>query len=255
MSTSSHWPWPRWIAHRGAGKLAPENTLAAFRAGAAHGYKAFECDVKLSADGVLFLLHDDTLDRTTNGHGLAAAKTWSDLSQLDAGAWHSAPFTGEPLGCFASIARFCISNELALNIEIKPTPGEEARTGHAVAAEARRLWNGASIAPLISSFKVEALAAAQHTAPEMPRALLLDTPLQDGLEIATQLQCIAVVMHQPLVSTNEVRACQDKNLRLLAYTVNETSRANELLSWGVAGLITDAVDLLPTDRSSLHQRF
>ena len=59
------WPYPLWIAHRGAGKLAPENTLAAFRLGARHGYRAFECDVKLSADGVPFLLHDDTLERTS----------------------------------------------------------------------------------------------------------------------------------------------------------------------------------------------
>ena len=64
LDTQVAWPYPRWIAHRGAGKLAPENTLAAFRLGAAHGYRAFECDVKLSADGVPFLLHDATLDRT-----------------------------------------------------------------------------------------------------------------------------------------------------------------------------------------------
>ena len=68
------WPYPLWIAHRGAGKLAPENTLAAFRVGAAHGYRVFECDVKLSADGVPFLLHDATLERTTTGarHGRRA---------------------------------------------------------------------------------------------------------------------------------------------------------------------------------------
>ena len=58
------WPLPLWIAHRGAGRLAPENTLAAFRTGAAHGFRAFECDVKLSADGVPFLLHDATLERS-----------------------------------------------------------------------------------------------------------------------------------------------------------------------------------------------
>ncbi|MCX8517175.1 MAG: glycerophosphodiester phosphodiesterase family protein, partial [Rhodoferax sp.] len=60
------WPYPRWIAHRGAGKLAPENTLAAFRLGASHGYRMFECDAKLSADGVPFLMHDAELQRTTN---------------------------------------------------------------------------------------------------------------------------------------------------------------------------------------------
>lgn len=79
------WPYPLWIAHRGAGRLAPENTLAAFRVGAAHGYRAFECDVKLSADGIPFLLHDATLQRTTSGHGNAALLSWAELARLDAG--------------------------------------------------------------------------------------------------------------------------------------------------------------------------
>ncbi len=81
------WPYPLWIAHRGAGALAPENTLAAFRVGAAHGYRAFECDVKLSADGVAFLLHDATLQRTTPDRGECASRTWAELSRLDAGGW------------------------------------------------------------------------------------------------------------------------------------------------------------------------
>jgi len=84
------WPYPKWIAHRGAGKLAPENTLAAFRLGATHGYRMFECDAKLSSDGVVFLLHDEHLERTTNGTGVAGSHGWSHLSQLDAGSWHSA---------------------------------------------------------------------------------------------------------------------------------------------------------------------
>ncbi|MDO8250569.1 MAG: glycerophosphodiester phosphodiesterase family protein, partial [Rhodoferax sp.] len=96
--THDNWPYPRWVAHRGAGKLAPENTLAAFRLGASHGYRMFECDVKLSADGVPFLLHDTTLQRTTNavahlGTGRTSAVAgdhpWNTLSQLDAGSWHS----------------------------------------------------------------------------------------------------------------------------------------------------------------------
>jgi glycerophosphoryl diester phosphodiesterase len=73
------WPYPYWIAHRGAGRLAPENTLAAFRIGAGHGYRAFECDVKLSADGVPFLLHDARLDRTTPERGVAGERTWAEL--------------------------------------------------------------------------------------------------------------------------------------------------------------------------------
>ena len=76
LSPDTPWPYPRWIAHRGAGQLAPENTLAAFRLGAAHGYRMFECDAKLSADGVVFLLHDATLERTTNGQGTGGDLPW-----------------------------------------------------------------------------------------------------------------------------------------------------------------------------------
>ena len=116
------WPFPLWIAHRGAGKLAPENTLAAFRLGASHGHTAFECDVKLSADGVLFLLHDDTLDRTTSGRGAAGPRPWAELSRLDAGSWHSAAYAGEPIASFEAIAAYCTANAHRVDLEISRAP-------------------------------------------------------------------------------------------------------------------------------------
>lgn len=140
MTAMAPWPLPLWIAHRGAGKLAPENTLAAFRVGASHGYRAFECDVKLSRDGVPFLLHDSTLDRTTPLRGVAGEHPWVELSRIDAGGWHSRAFAGEPLPSLDSIARYVQRNGFALNIEIKPTPGHEERTGEVVAREAATLW-------------------------------------------------------------------------------------------------------------------
>src|SRR5690349_20754028 len=103
------WPYPRWIAHRGAGRLAPENTMAAFRLGASHGYRMFECDAKLSADGVVFLMHDATLERTTNGSGVGGARPWGELVQLDAGSWHSPGFAGEPLPTLENVARWCLA--------------------------------------------------------------------------------------------------------------------------------------------------
>src|SRR6202051_2859373 len=135
-------PYPLYIAHRGAGKLAPENTLAAMRAGYALGYRMVEFDVKLSGDGVPFLLHDDTLDRTTSGHGRADALTWAELSKLDAGGWHSPAFAGEPLPMLEQVARWAIANDVACNIEIKPVPGCERATGAAVALDALALWRG-----------------------------------------------------------------------------------------------------------------
>ena len=139
------WPYPRWIAHRGAGTLAPENTLAAFRKGAEYGYRMFECDVKLSADGIPFLMHDATLERTTNGHGTGGDLPWAALSQLDAGNWHSRRYAGEPLPTLQNLARFCLANAYLLNIEIKPTPGTERQTGPVVAQQAAA-WRGAWVA-------------------------------------------------------------------------------------------------------------
>ena len=146
------WPYARLVAHRGAGKLAPENTLTAMRVGHAHGYRMVEFDVKLSADNLSFLLHDATLERTTSGRGRADALPWRELSRLDAGGWHSAKYAGEPLPTFASIARWARAHGVACNVEIKPMPGRERETGAAVALDAAALWREAEVPPLLSSF-------------------------------------------------------------------------------------------------------
>ena len=236
------WPYPRWIAHRGAGLLAPENTLAAFRLGARHGYRMFECDAKLSADGQVFLLHDATLERTTNGTGLAGELAWHALAQLDAGRWHSSEYAGEPLPRLEDVARFCQAQGYLLNIEIKPTPGKECHTGEVIAREAARLWSGHITPPLLTSFSMEALAAARMAAPELPRGLLLDTWWDGWFEQAQALGCAAVVCNWALCNATAVAQVHNAGMRCLSYTVNEASRAQVLVNMGVDGIITDRVD-------------
>lgn len=242
MPTTRPWPYPLWIAHRGAGKLAPENTLAAFRVGASHGYRAFECDVKLSADGVGFLLHDDTLDRTSTGQGVAGDQPWEALAVLDAGGWHSRAYVGEPLPRFEAIARYCQRNGHALNVEIKPSPGTDAHTGDQVAREAAHLWAGQALPPLLSSFSVEALDGAQAAAPDVPRALLLDALWAGWFETAQRLGCVAVVTDHKLMDAAVIQLLHGAGLRALVYTVNEPAEAQRLLALGIDGIITDAVD-------------
>ncbi|UST53866.1 glycerophosphodiester phosphodiesterase [Comamonadaceae bacterium OTU4NAUVB1] len=237
------WPYPRWIAHRGAGRLAPENTLAAFRLGAAHGYRMFECDVKLSADGVPFLLHDATLERTTDGRGTAGDLDWARLSRLDAGGWHSRAHAGEPLARLENVARFCLRNGHHLNIEIKPTPGTERRTGEVVAQEAARLWAGQPVPPLLTSFQPLALEGARHGAEHLPRGLLLDALPEGWLEEALRLDCVAVVCNQALWSEATVARARDAGLRTLSYTVNDDWAAQRLIALGTDGVITDRIDL------------
>jgi len=236
------WPLPFWIAHRGAGKLAPENTLAAFRVGASHGYRAFECDVKLSADGVPFLLHDTTLQRTTRERGIAAEREWRELSRLDAGAWHSRAFAGEPLTSFEAIAAYCLRNGFALNVEIKPTPGAEVLTGSVVAHEAARLWGGAAVPLLLSSFSVEALAAAQAAEPHLSRALLIDTLRTGWLDDALALGCATIVANCGVLDATVIGRIHDAGLRALTYTVNDPATAHSLMDCGIDGIITDAID-------------
>jgi glycerophosphoryl diester phosphodiesterase len=237
------WPYPRWIAHRGAGKLAPENTMAAFRLGAAHGYRMFECDAKLSADGVVFLLHDATLQRTTNGQGVAGEHPWADLAQLDAGGWHSRAHAGEALPTLANLARLCLANDHFLNIEIKPTPGTERRTGEAVAREAARLWEGRAVPPLLTSFQPEALQGARQAAPALPRGLLLDSLHEGWLGAAQALECVAIVCNYALWNDALVQRVHAAGMRALSYTVNDDWAARWLLALGTDGIITDRVDL------------
>lgn len=251
MLQARPWPYPRWIAHRGAGKLAPENTLAAFRLGASHGYRMFECDVKLSSDGVPFLLHDDSLTRTTNATEKLGADSnmiggdhpWGTLAQLDAGSWHSRSYAGEPLPTFEAIARYCLRNAYFLNIEIKPTPGLERQTGDVVARHAARLWQNASVPPLLTSFQVPALEAAMAAQPDLPRGLLLDALWPGWLETAQNLGCVAIICDHVLWDQASMTQAHSAGFKTLSYTVNDEATAQRLLDLGLDGIITDRVDL------------
>jgi glycerophosphoryl diester phosphodiesterase len=238
------WPYPALCAHRGAGKLAPENTLAALRVGHAHGYRMAEFDVKLSADGVAFLLHDATLERTTNGHGRADACTWRELSQLDAGGWHSPAYAGETVPTLASVARFCVAHGMAVNVEIKPMPGRERETGAAIALDAAASWAAAPVKPLLSSFSAVALEAALDAVPELPRALLFDRVDASIVSRALAIGCIALDVKHTLIDADLVDRARASNLRVLAWTVNEPAHVDALRALGVDTMITDAIDVI-----------
>ena len=239
---TTDWPYPRWIAHRGAGKLAPENTLAAFKLGASHGYRMFECDVKLSSDGVPFLLHDETLDRTTNGHGVAGQLDWQTLQKLDAGSWHSPEYAGEPLPSLDTIANYCIANGLDLNIEIKPTPGTEKITGKVVAEHVARLWHNESCKPLLTSFQPDALQGALDSAPDIPRGALLNKLWSVWLETSLMLGCQAVIFDYPLWDARTMLQAKSAGFKTLSFTVNDEAEVQRLLALGIDGFITDRVD-------------
>ena len=258
MTALAPWPYPRWIAHRGAGKLAPENTLSAFRLGASHGWRMFECDAKLSRDGVLFLLHDTELERTTNGQGTAGEKTLGELARLDAGSWHSRAYAGESLPTLEAVSRWCLANHLFLNVEIKPTPGQERETGRAVGELMERIWPADAVAPLLTSFQPTALEGARDTAPRLPRGLLVDK-LADptgraDLYTAQALGCCAMVLNHALWTSDLVALVHGAGLRCSSYTVNDEWEALRLIALGTDSIITDRVDLFsPAQQGAVLQ--
>ncbi len=241
--TDNAWPYPTIVAHRGGGKLAPENTLAGIDTGAELGHKMIEFDVKLSSDGEIFLLHDDTLDRTSNGWGIAGQLPWEKLLQLDAGSWFSSDFSGERLPLLSQVAQRCMAYSMSANIEIKPTTGLEAETGRVVALAARDLWKNQP-APLLSSFSFTALEAAMQAVPELPRGLLLHEWHEDWQPLTQQLGCVSVHFNHKVLTQQRVSQLQAAGLRILVYTVNNPQRARELLGWGVDAICTDRIDLI-----------
>ena len=196
-------------------------------------------------------MHDDTLTRTTQSRerldagqsAVCGDHPWGELSQLDAGSWHSRAYAGEPLPTLDNIARFCLRNGLSLNIEIKPTPGLESKTGEVVANEAARLWRGVDVPPLLTSFKPEALQAAQAAQPQLPRGLLLDTLWTGWLETALRLECVAIVCNHTLWDAASVAQAKNAGFRTLSYTVNDAAATQRLIDLGTDGIITDRVDL------------
>ena len=240
------WGHPRLIVHRCGGALAPENTLAGLRKAAELGCRAVEFDVMLSADGTPVLIHDETLERTTNGHGRVDETSDAELARLDAGSRHGAQFAGEPVPSFGDAAELCQALGLWANVEIKPSSGHEAATGRRVALEARELWSGLP-PPLLSSFSAEALAAAREAAPELPRGLLVEAPPADWLRLLRRLDCISLHCSGRCLSPQLLGEARAAGVPLLAYTVNDPEDAGRLLRAGVAAVFTDRPDLMPPD--------
>ena len=244
------WTYPTILAHRGGGKLAPENTIAALRCGLAHGYRAVEFDVMLARDGVPVVMHDPYLGRTVAGTGNVYDYDAAELVTMDAGAWFGAQYRGEPVPLFTQFVAFCKEHGIWMNIEIKPAPGFEAATGKAVASLTRALF-GLEIArddlrevPLLSSFSAVALAAARAAAPDLPRALLLDEVPADWEQQARALDAVAVHTTHKQLTASRARQIKDAGFGLFCYTVNDAARALTLRDWGVDAFCTDRIDLI-----------
>lgn len=230
---------PRVIGHRGAAALAPENTLAGFRKAAESGVRWVEFDVHLTADGVPVLLHDDTLERTTDGRGPVAGRSLGELRRLDAGTWFGAAFRGERVPTLEETIALLSVLGLGAVVEIKPSPGAEAATAEATVRLLLERWPGHLPPLLVSSFKRDALAQARMAAPTIARALLVRDIPADWRAQVDALGCSAVHASERRLDAAVVAEIGTIGLPVFAYTVNEVERARELLGWGVKSIFSD----------------
>jgi len=237
------WVLPRVFAHRCGGALAPENTLAGLRIAAAMGVIAVEFDVMLSADRTPWLIHDETLERTTNAHGRVCETPDRVLQALDAGVFRHPSFAGEPLPKLESAARLCRNLGLMVNLEIKPAMGFEAITGEVVARKILDLWQGAPW-PLVSSFSHQALMAARCVAPQLPLGCLWEAPAANWLKVHDELGAFSLHCAADLLTDDVFEAAGARGIPLLCYTVNDRAAAVGLLARGVTSLFSDRIDLL-----------
>ena len=236
---------PPVIGHRGACGHAPENTLVSFRRAAALGVRWVEFDVRLSRDREVVVLHDEGLERTTNGGGVVAEKDWAELQALDAGAWYDEEFGGARIPSLGQAISVLAELGLGANIEIKPGPGQSDETGRITAARIRAEWPATLPPPIISSFDSESLKAARNTAPDIPRALVVSKIPTDWRNRLAALGCTALHCNHKHLSLGQAGEVLDAGFALRCFTVNRTARAATLFGWGVETVITDYPERMP----------
>jgi glycerophosphoryl diester phosphodiesterase len=227
------------IAHRGASFECPENTLSAFRRAIELGAGMIECDLQVTADGHVVVIHDWTVDRTTDGSGLIRDMTLAELKQLDAGSWHDARFAGERLPTLEEVLDAVLVHG-DLNLELKSRGGtDEARrlALTTVAAVSQRQALGRVI---FSSFDPTLLAAVREIAPDAAIGVLwMGAPFDLAFALADQLGAVALHPQVTAVDVALVQEASRRSLRVHAWTVNSVEDMVTLARLGVQGIISD----------------
>ncbi|MEO1016350.1 MAG: glycerophosphodiester phosphodiesterase family protein [Pseudomonadota bacterium] len=230
---------PIVIGHRGAAAKAPENTFAGMRRAKTDGASWVEFDVKLTADDIPILMHDDHLDRTTDTKGVVTEKNAQDLDGVSAGRWFSQEFSEEPVPHLGDTLVSLINIGLGANIEIKPCPGRDQQTAEITLEYVNKYWPRSTALPLVSSFSEEALIAAARSTCPAPRGLLMTELTADWRERIGRLGCSTLHLDHRILDDDMIDGLLHYPWPLIVYTVNDLARARHLLERGIRAIITD----------------
>ena len=221
------------IAHRGASGTCPENTLAAFRRAVDLGAPMVELDVQLTADGEVVVIHDPTLERTTDGCGPVGDRTLAEIACLDAGGWFGAAFRGERV---PTLTEVLAAVPVGVNVELKPGPARELE-GRALAAVERA---GALGRVVFSSFDPDSLLRLRQASAAAEVAVLLGAgSLPEALRLAERVAARALHLRNDRITPAAMATIAPTGLPVRAWTVNDAVEFRRLATAGVSGVFTD----------------
>jgi glycerophosphoryl diester phosphodiesterase len=226
-------------AHRGASAIAPENTIAAFRAAAEAGAKWVELDVALSADGKLVVIHDDSVDRTSSGKGSLGALTQAEIGAVDAGAWFDSRFAGERIPTLAETISALGELGLSANVEIKQHAHHKSLDQLVRAVQADIAGRAAATRIMISSFDAEALKAMHALEPDLEMAMLWGMVPEDWEPRLTAIPATTIHMHYKALSIGLLEQMRERGIKVRAWTVNDPVQVISFWDAGLTGVITD----------------
>ena len=234
-------PRPLIVAHRGYSAKYPENTLAAFRAAVDAGAHMIELDVCLSKDRRVVVIHDATVDRTTNGTGAVNTLTWKQLCLLDAGSWFDPRFSQESVPSLEQVLG-AVKGRLRVNIEIKPEAFESGRPVDAVERQVLSLIHREKMAGdvLVSSFEWQLLENLRNLDPHIALGLLSDTPADQNL-LHWYRRVGGFSWHPDfrVLTRQQVETLHGLGARVFPYAVNGRIDIDAMLALGVDGMIID----------------
>ncbi|GJL84654.1 MAG: glycerophosphodiester phosphodiesterase [Micavibrio sp.] len=256
---------PRIIGHRGCAAYAPENTLEGLHTAADMGIEWVEFDVTLTKDQIPILFHDDTLERTTNGHGLVAETTYEDIRQLEAGSWFGDSFAGIKVPTLEEAIDVLIERDLGLNLEIKSAPGQEKAAAEIILDELSKVWDDHERIR-ITSYNHVSLETALDMASDWPRGVVIGYHCtgkwleavekgklpEDWAEIADYLQLSSISLDFDLCTPEQVNEIKETGRAVMAYTINDLDRVRILQSMGVDSFFSDAPDVVKDGLLTVH---
>lgn len=230
---------PQVIGHRGAAMLAPENTLAGIRKGASEGARMVEFDVQPTKDDVVVLMHDTTVDRTSDGKGNVADLTYEEFAALDAGSWFSDDFRGERPPTLAETLKLCGELGLRANVEIKPDLPDIERAVDLVLKDIDAVWTFDNAGPVISSFSPDVLRECRRRSSTIPLGALVGRRKEFWPGLTREIACMSVHFSRRKLTKTEVEQARSEGLSVAVYTVNNPVEALKLFRWGVDAVFTD----------------